>query len=101
MTENQKNEIIESGKNYFRATIIPNHLKNLNGLTLKSFNINPFIINYLAAFLCGNTKPESLAKALVYPRVLGTSINTSFGQNIQKFGKGQVLKALTLSLLML
>lgn len=85
MTENQKNEIIESGKNYFRTTIIPNHLKNLNGLTLKSFNINPFIINYLAAFLCGNTKPESLAKALVYPRVLGTSINTSFGQNIQNF----------------
>ena len=27
----------------------------------------------------------SLAKALVYPRILGTSINTSFGQNIQIF----------------
>ena len=85
MNENLKLEIIESGKDYFRTKIIPNHLNNLNKLKLDSFKINPFTINYLAAFLCGNTNPISLAKALVYPRVLGTSINTSFGQNIQKF----------------
>lgn len=85
MTEDQKNLIIESGKEYFRTILIPNHLNNLNRLKLNSFNVNPFTINYLAAFLCGNTKPEALAKALVYPRILGTSINTSFGQNIQIF----------------
>lgn len=85
MTEAQKQAIIESGKIYFRSTIIPNHLKQLEKLHLKDFNINPFLINYLAAFLCGNTEPESLAKALIYPRILGTSINTSFGQNIQIF----------------
>ena len=85
MTESQKLSIIASGKEYFREIIIPNHLSGLKKLNLKSFNINPFLINYLAAFLCGNTEPLSLAKALVYPRVLGTSINTSFGQNIQIF----------------
>jgi len=85
MTEEQKNAIIESGKNYFRTRIIPSHIGNLEKLTLKSFNVNPFLINYLAAFLCGNTEPESLAKALLYPRILGSSINTSFGQNIQIF----------------
>lgn len=85
MTEQQKQAIIESGKEYFRTTIIPNHLKNLQKLNLSSFNINPFLINYLAAFLCGDTEPHSLAKALVYPRILGTSLNTSFGQNIQVF----------------
>lgn len=85
MTEQQKQAIIESGKEYFRTTIIPNHLKNLQKLNLSSFNINPFLINYLAAFLCGDTEPRSLAKALVYPRILGTSLNTSFGQNIQVF----------------
>ncbi len=85
MTEQQKQAIIESGKEYFRTTIIPNHLKNLQKLKLASFNINPFLINYLAAFLCGDTEPKSLAKALVYPRILGTSLNTSFGQNIQVF----------------
>lgn len=85
MTEEQKQSIIASGKQYFREIIIPNHLKGLEKLKLKDFKINPFLVNYLAAFLCGNTKPESLAKALVYPRILGTSINTSFGQNIQIF----------------
>lgn len=85
MDEIQKRSIIESGKQYFRENIIPNHVKNLTNLKLKDFSINPFLVNYLAAFLCGNTKPRSLAKALLYPRILGTSINTSFGQNIQIF----------------
>lgn len=52
---------------------------------MKNFKINPFLVNYLASFLCGNTEPESLAKALLYPRILGTSITTSFGSNIQNF----------------
>lgn len=85
MTEEQKQQIIASGKDLFRTIIIPSHLNNLNGLKLRDFTINPFLINYLAAFLCGNTNPESLAKALVYPRVLGTSINTTFGTSIQSF----------------
>ena len=85
MTEKQKKQIIDSGKAYFRETIIPNHLRGLQKLKLSDFTINPFLVNYLASFLCGNTSPESLAKALVYPRILGTSINTSFGQNIQIF----------------
>lgn len=95
MTSQDKQSIIESGKEYFRRIIIPAHLKGLENLTLKDFNINPFLINYLAAFLCGNTESESLAKALVYPRVLGTSINTSFGSNIQFFITG--LKEITSS----
>lgn len=85
MTEEQKISIINSGKDYFRTVIIPNHIKNLKKLKLKSFKINPFTVNYLASFLCGNTEPLSLAKALVYPRILGTSISTSFGQNVQVF----------------
>lgn len=88
MTETQKLAIIENGKRYFRQIIIPNHIKGLNKLRLKDFVVNPFLIHYLAAFLCGDTTPESLAKALLYPRVLGTSINTSFGQNIQTFISG-------------
>ena len=85
MTEQHKQSIIQSGKQYFREIIIPNHLKGLEKIKLKDFKPNPFLANYLAAFLCGNTEPESLAKALLYPRILGTSINTSFGTNIQVF----------------
>lgn len=80
MNEQQKQAIINSGKEYFRTIIIPNHVKKLKTLELKDFEVNPFLINY-----CGSTDPVSLAKALVYPRILGTSINTSFGQNIQIF----------------
>ena len=50
---------------------------------MSSYNINPFLYKYLANFLTGNDKPESIAKALVLPRILGTSINTSFGMKIQ------------------
>lgn len=85
MTDAQKDAIIDSGKNFFRTIIIPKHLTNLSNLKLSSFDINPFLINYLASFLCGDTSPLSIAKALVYPRILGTSINTSFGQNTQIF----------------
>lgn len=85
MTREQKEAIIKSAKDFFRTIIIPKHLANLENLTLRSFDINPFLINYLAAFLCGDTTPISIAKALIYPRILGTSINTSFGQNTQIF----------------
>lgn len=85
MTESQKDAIIESAKKFFSTIIIPKHIANLKSLKLSSFDYNPFLINYLAAFLCGDTSPVSIAKALVYPRILGTSINTSFGQNTQIF----------------
>ena len=68
MTEKQKKSIIESGKQYFREIIIPNHVKGLKNLKLKDFKINPFLVNYLAAFLCGNTEPESLDIAICMSR---------------------------------
>ena len=35
--------------------------------------------------MTGQLTPKSIAKALAYPRVLGQSITTSFGMNMQKF----------------
>lgn len=86
MDEIQRKTILEKSKSFFRDTIATNHLKNTKKLKkLKEFNVNPFLVSYLANFLTGNNKPESIAKALIYPRVLGTSINTSFGTNLQYF----------------
>ncbi|MDH5434944.1 MAG: PmeII family type II restriction endonuclease [Gammaproteobacteria bacterium] len=83
---NNKEEILEKAKNWFRETILPKHINNTKKLVNPNeFNINPFLTVYLANFLTGNSEPESLAKALLLPRVLGTSITTSFGQNIQSF----------------
>ena len=104
MTEEQKQSILLSAKKYFREIIIPAHISKLKKIKLKDFNINPFTVNYIASFLCGNTNPDSLAKALVYPRVLGTSISTSFGTHLQFFiaqvseivGQGSGIKGIDL-----
>jgi hypothetical protein len=81
-----KEEILEKAKEWFRTTIVENHASNTKKLVNpKEFNINPFLTIYLANFLTGDSTPESIAKALIYPRVLGNSITTSFGTNVQKF----------------
>ena len=59
---------------------------------LKNFNENPFLKNYLPQLVFGNTDSKSIAKALIYPRLLGTSISTSFGTQLQYFCS-DVLKA--------
>ncbi len=86
MTDAEKTEIINKFRIFFETDIIENHKKNTKKLKkLSEFNINPFLWHYLANYLTGNSSSESLAKALLYPRVLGTSITTTFGQAMQKF----------------
>lgn len=86
MTKAERKRILGQVKEWFRTVIVPNHLKNTQKLESPSeFDINPFLTPYLAAYLSGELTPESVAKALLYPRVLGTSITTSFGTNMQKF----------------
>lgn len=86
MNKRQKQDLLLKTKTWFREVIAINHVENTKKLAdVREFNINPFLTIYLANFLTGNSHPESIAKALVYPRVLGTSITTSFGTNIQKF----------------
>ncbi len=82
----KQQQILEAAKNWFKNVIAPNHIKNTKKLVDdEEFVINPFLVKYLARFLTGKSDPISIAKALIYPRVLATSINTSFGENAQKF----------------
>lgn len=82
----KKKIILENAKKWFKTTIATNHIKNTQKLQdINEFNVNPFLAKYLANFLTGDSGSKSIAKALIYPRVLGTSITTSFGTNIQKF----------------
>ena len=86
MTEVERQAILSSAKNFFRARIAENHKANTEKLSsLDKFNINPFTHKYLAQFAFGDSSPESMAKALIYPRVLGTSISTTFGTQLQFF----------------
>lgn len=85
MTDAEKNSIMEKARIYFKEKILDSHIRNTESLTLADFNPNPFLQLYLAGFAFGDTSASSQAKALVYPRVLGTSINTTFGNAVQGF----------------
>ncbi len=86
MDDSAKREIIEKAKIWMRDDLIESHRKNTEKLVdLNEFNINPFLLPYLGNFLEGNIEPETLAKVLLYPRILGTSITTSFGTQMQRF----------------
>jgi hypothetical protein len=86
MNKKEKENILSRFKVWFKDSLIESHRKNTEKLKdIRAFNINPFLLYYLANYLEGNSNPESLAKALVYPRALGTSITTSFGTQMQSF----------------
>jgi len=81
-----KDKILLDAKEWFKESFAKSHIVNTEKLVDPSqFNINHFTAVYLANFLTGNSDPESIAKALLYPRVLGTSVTTIFGTGIQKF----------------
>lgn len=86
MTKEEKLSILKKSKDFFKEEIVESHIKNTIKLNnINKFNINPFIHRYLAQFAFGNSDPKSLAKVLIYPRVLGTSINTTFGNKMQAY----------------
>lgn len=92
LTEEMRLDILDKAKLWFKDVIAENHVRNTKKLNKASaFHINPFLVTYLATFLDGDYDETSIAKALIYPRALGTSITTSFGQNMQGF----VTKVLT------
>ncbi len=86
MDKKQQDALLLKAQTWFRETILPKHLANTLKLTdVDEFDINPFLAPYLAVFMSGELTAESIAKAITYPRVMGSSITTSFGQNIQRF----------------
>ena len=86
MTETERQEALERAKVFFRENIISSHLRNIEKITsLNDFNVNPFLYRYLACSVFGDLSAESIAKTLLYPRILGTSITTTFGNKLQKF----------------
>lgn len=97
-----ENELLGIVTKYFEEKIFDNHKINSlkNHSKLKSYKINPILVKYLSKVLEDNFTPIGIAKALYYPRVLGTSINTSFGNRIQnmfvelKLAEGSLIKGM-------
>lgn len=97
-----QNDILEEIVEYFKVYIFENHITaSINTHSkLKSYNINPIVVKYLSKVLENDYTAIGVAKALFYPRVLGTSINTSFGTRIQnmfvdlKIAEGSLIKGM-------
>ena len=86
LTDKEKRDILDASKEFFRTKIVPHHISNTKKLQdICEFNVNPFLHKYLAQFAFGDSSPENMAKALILPRVLGTSITTTFGSQMQYF----------------
>jgi hypothetical protein len=84
--EQTRKQLLRKSGDWFKDKIIKNHINNTEKLAdAANFNLNPLIVPYLSVFLTGKVTPTGIAKALIYPRVLGTSITTSFGTNVQGF----------------
>ncbi|MBE7641526.1 restriction endonuclease [Salegentibacter sp. BLCTC] len=79
-------ELINVITEYIKIQILENHkISSLSKHSkLKNYKINPIIVKYLSKVLEDDFTPLGIAKALYYPRVLSTSINTSFGTMIQR-----------------
>lgn len=98
----KEEELLKIITAYFNDKIFENHKKNVltNHSKLKSYKINPILVKYLSKILENDFTPLGIAKALYYPRVLGTSINTSFGTRIQnmfvelKLANGSLIKGM-------
>jgi hypothetical protein len=84
MDKDAKKAILDKARDWMRDELIPAHKANtLKLANIREFTINPFLWPYLAYYLEGNKDYRTLAKVLVYPRALGSSINTSFGTRAQ------------------
>ncbi len=81
----KENELLKIITTYFQEKIFENHKINTlkTHSKLKSYKVNPIVVKYLSKILENDFTPIGIAKALYFPRVLGTSINTSFGTRIQ------------------
>jgi len=79
-------ELVEDISNYIVLNVLQRHMVASveKHSLLDSYKTNPIVVKYLSKLISGGDSPEGIARALYLPRVLGTSINTSFGTNVQK-----------------
>lgn len=81
-----ESELIGKMRDYFEREIVQKHQENLlnKHSKLSSYQANPILVKYLSQLIESEITEEGVAKALFYPRALGTSITGSFGSKFQK-----------------
>lgn len=81
-----ESQLIASICDYFEKEILTKHQDNLikKHSKLSEYQINPILVKYLSQLIENGITPEGIAKAIFYPRALGTSITGAFGYKFQK-----------------
>ncbi|MCW0154553.1 PmeII family type II restriction endonuclease [Lactiplantibacillus plantarum] len=77
-------EVLDNAYDFF-FNFFSKVAQNYSKKKYKSFKVNPFTIQATANAFGSPITVQNLAKAVVYPFALGTSIATSFGTNFQAF----------------
>lgn len=77
-------EVLDNAYDFF-FNFFSKVAQNYSNKKYKSFKVNPFTIQATANAFGSPITVQNLAKAVVYPFALGTSIATSFGTNFQAF----------------
>lgn len=77
-------EVLDNAYDFF-FNLFSKRAQNYSNKKYKSFKVNPFTIQATANAFGYPITVQNLAKAVVYPFALGTSIATSFGTNFQAF----------------
>ena len=85
LSDTEQAALLARAKQWFVDDFIQAHLKKVKQLRAKDLQPNPFLEAYLTTFLEDEINANSRAKALVLPRVLGTSVSTIFGTRMQSF----------------
>ena len=86
MDAEKKRLILERAKKWWKKELLPAHKRNTVKLVdPKHFNENPFLRSYLAYFLEGNNRPESIAKAGSYFLILSAILKILSFSDSNKF----------------
>ena len=66
MTEEQRIEILNNAKEFFKRTIVENHINTgcKKASKLANYNINPFLYKYLALEISISLAPTNLSKPI-------------------------------------
>ena len=84
MADITEREVLDNAYKFF-FDLFSKKAKSYSNKKYKSFKVNPFTIQATANAFGSIVTIDSLAKAIVYPFALGTSMATSFGSNFQDF----------------
>lgn len=98
LDNNQISEILNNTYDFF-YDMFSNKSNYYEKIKFEKFQVNPFTIQAAALAFSNTIDPNSIAKAIVYPFTLGTSLSTSFGTKFQEFMVNKVSSTISGSLI--